>query len=177
MKKIIVLLAAALISFGASYAQTAKEIKESAQRISQITSLINPTTCSLASVNNVASQASVLAKKSIDISTKLEQVKSKVEAMKRQKSETSTVLDKAALLKTCKELANKAISQSSGITGSLGTLGKLSSEISAVKTASQASVVKKSVDNTRNLLNLLNSETSYQVKSVGNMISAIRTLK
>ena len=85
MKKIIVLMAAAFISFGVSYAQTEKEIRNSDQRISQITSLITPSECSLESVNNVASQACAIAKRSVEISTKLNEMKSKIEAMKAQK--------------------------------------------------------------------------------------------
>ena len=176
MKKIIVLMAAAFISFGVSYAQTEKEIRNSDQRISQITSLITPSECSLESVNNVASQACAIAKRSVEISTKLNEMKSKIEAMKAQKSTSSSALEKAALLKTCKELANKTISQSSGITSSLVSLGILTGEISAIKSAAQQSSAKKSVENTKELLDLLNNETSYQVKSVGNMISIIRAL-
>lgn len=176
MKKILILIAAALFSVGVS-AQTTKEIKESAQRVSQISSLLSPETCSLESVNNVASKATVLAKETVDISDKIEQARTKLDAMKAMKSGTASALDKAALLKTCKELATKAISQSSGVTNSLGTLSKLSGEISAVKDATQLIAVKKSVDKTKNLLNLVNNETSYQVKTVGNMISTIKALK
>lgn len=169
-------MAAALFSVGVS-AQTTKEIKESAQRVSQISSLLSPETCSLESVNNVASKATVLAKETVDISNKIEQARTKLDAMKAMKSGTASALDKAALLKTCKELATKAISQSSGVTNSLGALSKLSGEISAVKDAAQLIAVKKSVDKTKNLLNLVNNETSYQVKTVGNMISTIKALK
>lgn len=176
MKKILILMAAALFSVGVS-AQTTKEIKESAQRVSQISSLLSPETCSLESVNNVASKATVLAKETVDISNKIEQARTKLDAMKAMKSGTASALDKAALLKTCKELATKAISQSSGVTNSLGALSKLSGEISAVKDAAQLIAVKKSVDKTKNLLNLVNNETSYQVKTVGNMISTIKALK